>query len=261
MAEFESWRSYENFAHAVKRKSRYIRDGRAQTFLDTVLATSGVRKKTVRAGRIFWRAQQGNGWRTESHDDIGIEVPAPLESRRMKPLVDSAREGRVNPKGIPCLYLATDKDTAMAEVRPWLGLYVSVGQFKVSGDLVVMDCSVLHGSKRTWYFEEPEAAERETAVWAAIDDAFSEPANPDDSTADYAPTQVLAEMFRSSGCDGIVYRSLLGKGHNIALFDIESAELINCFLYEPRTIAFTFDEIANPYFVTKHLKGDGEADA
>lgn len=260
MTEFESWRSYETFAHAVKRRSRYVRDSRAQTFLDTVLATSSERKKPVRTGSIFWRAQQGNGWRTESHEDIEIDIPAPLDSGRMKPLTDSAREGRVNPKGIPCLYLATDKDTAMAEVRPWLGLCVSVGQFKVSRDLIVMDCSVLHGATRDWYFEEPDPSKRETAVWAAIDDAFSQPVNPDDSTADYAPTQVLAEMFRSNGCDGIVYRSLLGKGHNIALFDIDSADLINCFLYEPRTIAFTFDEIANPYFVKKHLKEDGKGE-
>lgn len=261
MAEFDSWRSYESFAHVVKRKSRYLRDGQAQRFLDTVLATSDERKKNVRTGSIFWRAQQGHAWRTESQDDVEYDILAPLDSARMKPLADSAREGRVNPKGIPCLYLATDKDTAMAEVRPWLGLCVSVGQFQVSRDLVVMDCSVLDGSQRQWYFQEPGAPEREKAVWAAIDHAFSEPVNPDDSTADYAPTQVLAEMFRANGCDGIVYRSLLGTGHNIALFDIEAAELINCFLYEPRTIAFTFDEIANPYFVKKHLKESGKGDA
>lgn len=261
MAEFETWRSFDNFANSVKRKSRYFRDARTQSFLDTVLTTSGVRKKTVQAGSIFWRAQQGHGWLTDSHNDIEIDAPAPLESRRMKPLVDSAREGRVNPKGIPCLYLATDKETAMAEVRPWLGLCVSVGQFRILSNLVVMDCSVLHESKRAFFFEEPAAAERETAVWAAIDHAFSEPTNPVDSTADYAPTQVLAELFRSSGCDGIVYRSLLGNGHNIALFDIEAAGLINCFLYKPKTIAFTFDEIANPYFITKHFQEVGEGDA
>lgn len=243
------------------RKSRYIRDGRAQSFLDTVLATSDERRKAIPAGSIFWRAQQGHGSHTESHEEIEIDVPAPLDSPRMKPLVNSAREGRVNPKGIPCLYLATDKDTAMAEVRPWIGLCVSVGQFKVSRDLVVMDCSVLHGSKQRWHFEEPDPAKRETAVWSAIDHAFSEPVNPDDSTANYAPTQVLAEIFSANGCDGIVFRSLLGEGYNIALFDIDSAELINCFLYEPKKITFTFDEIANPYFVTKHLRADDEGDA
>ncbi len=256
LTEFDSWRSYENFAYAVKRKSRYIRDTRAQSFLDTVLTTSSERRKVIPTNSIFWRAQQGHGWHTESQEDVEYDVPAPLDSNRMKPLLNSAREGRVNPKGIPCLYLSTDKDTAMAEVRPWLGLRVSVGQFKVSRELVIMDCSVLHGSKRHWYFEEPDAPKRETAVWATIDHAFSEPVNSDDSTADYAPTQVLAEMFRSNGYDGIVYRSLLGEGHNIALFDIDSAELINCFLYEPKSIVFTFNEIANPYFVKKHLNED-----
>jgi hypothetical protein len=136
-------------------------------------------------GSIFWGAQQGHGWRTQSHEDVEIEVPAPLDSARMKPVADSTREGRVNPKGIPCLNLATGKHTAMAEVRPWLGLCVSVGQFKVSRDLLVIDCSVLHGAKRNLYFEEPDASKRETAVSAAIDHAFSEPINPDDATADY----------------------------------------------------------------------------
>lgn len=39
----------------------------------------------------------------------------------MKPLSNSASEGRANPKGIPYLYVATDKETAMSEVRPSLG--------------------------------------------------------------------------------------------------------------------------------------------
>src|ERR1039458_6332974 len=36
----------------------------------------------------------------------------------MKPKPEKAKEGRVNPKGIPCLHLATHEDTAMSEVRP-----------------------------------------------------------------------------------------------------------------------------------------------
>jgi hypothetical protein len=237
-----------------------MRDSKMQNFLETVLATSHERRKKIPSGSIFWRAQQGHGSCTESHEEIEYDVPAPLEPERMKPLADAAREGRVNPKGIPCLYLATDKDTAMAEVRPWLGLCVSVGQFKTLRDLFVVDCSILHGSERTWHFEEPAPPEREKAVWAAIDHAFSEPVNVDDSTADYSPTQVLAEAFRADGCDGVVYKSLLGKGYNIALFDIASADLVNCFLYEPKTITFTFDEVANPYFIKKHLKEDDKSD-
>ena len=50
----------------------------------------------------------------------------------MKPLGGRATDGRANPRGIPCLYLATTKETAMSEVRPWIGSYVSAGQFEPS---------------------------------------------------------------------------------------------------------------------------------
>lgn len=97
----------------------------------------------------------------------------------MKPLPYSAQEGRVNPKGIPCLYLATDKETAMAEVRPWIGTTISAGPFRMARDLTVIDFSVGHDSKLNFFLEEePSAAEREKSVWAQVDRAFSEPTRP-----------------------------------------------------------------------------------
>jgi hypothetical protein len=57
----------------------------------------------------------------------------------MKPPNNMAREGRVNPKGIPCLYLADERNTAMAETRPWLGSYISLGEFKTVRGLRVID--------------------------------------------------------------------------------------------------------------------------
>jgi hypothetical protein len=68
------------------------------------------------------------------------------------------------------------------------------------------------------------------------------------------PTQILAEVFRAHGFDGIVYRSLLGEGLNVALFDCKAAELINCCLYETQTVHFGFDQAGNRYFITKHYQ-------
>ena len=42
------------------------------------------------------------------------------------------------------------------------------------------------------------------------------------------------------------------NGKNFALFDVAAAELVNCGLYETRSVAFEFDQADNPYFVTKH---------
>lgn len=252
MAEFKTWQSYREFEWTIKRRHRYILPPDMQGLLDTVLATSWQRKRDVPKGRIYWRSQLGHDWEEIEQDGATFEVQCPLPPARMKPLKSMATEGRANPKGIPYLYLSTDKDTAMAEVRPWVGSYVSVGQFKTLKDLVLIDCSVEHKRGFVFYFEEPSSEEKESAVWADIDRAFSGPVNPSDSVADYVPTQILAELFKNNGYDGIAYKSLLGPGFNVVLFDLESADLLNCFLCRADTVAFTFSEAANPYFLKKH---------
>jgi hypothetical protein len=165
-------------------------------------------------------------------------------------------DGRINPRGIPCLYLASTKETAMAEVRPWIGSLISLGQFKTMRDLRVVDCSKDKRVFPHWLLTEKpreiSREERERVVWGEINHGLSRPVTPDDSITEYVPTQVLAEAFRAEGYDGIVYRSLLADGLNVALFDCASAELINCCLYETRALQFTFEQSSNPYFIQKH---------
>jgi hypothetical protein len=170
----------------------------------------------------------------------------------MKPLRDRASEGRANPKGIPYLYLATREKTAILEVRPWIGSYVSVGQFKLRGDCLLVDCSRYPGEV-PFYFKEPNAAERERAVWIAIDRAFAEPTTREDDVADYAATQIIAEVFKREGFDGIVYKSNFGKdSYNIVLFNIEAADLINCAVCRVGKVDIEYDERDSRYFIPKH---------
>ncbi len=89
-------------------------------------------------------------------------------------------------------------------------------------------------------------------MWGEIAYAFSRPVTPDEPIIEYVPTQILAEAFRAHGYDGIVYRSLLGEGLNVALFDSGVAELLNCGLYETNSVSFKFDQCSNPYFIRKH---------
>ena len=127
----------------------------------------------------------------------------------MKPQPYMAKEGRVNPKGIPCLYLATDRDTAIAEVRPWVGSLISVAQFKITRDLRIVDCT--HENPRAGVYKD-ELSPAIGVVWTHIDWAFSQPVTPDDSSTDYVPTQIIAEYFKGKALDGIAYRSGLGNG-------------------------------------------------
>jgi len=188
-----------------------------------------------------------------------VEMPAPLDPTRMVPLRDRAGEGRVNPKGIPCLYFSTDRDTAMAEVRPWIGSYVSVAQFIMLRDLKVVDCSA-EGGPRTRSFpkKEPEPGKGGEGVWRDINWAFSEPVTRSDDVAEYAPTQVLAEAFRNAGYDGVAYGSKLGTGKTIAIFDLDAAELASCEGYQVESIKVGFSSATDMHFSERYLDPDGE---
>jgi RES domain len=272
MAEFESWKQYWEFSHFVMRKARHRLDAKNQRFLDAVVETSAKRKGSIQKGAVLWRAQLGNDWRTErvldeNREEIdAFDVENPFSPGRMTPLQDRANEGRVNPKGIPCLYFSTDRDTAMAETRPWIGSHVSVAQFVMLRDLSVVDCSADSARRGVVVFgkdREPEPAKREELVWGSINRAFSEPVTRIDDVAEYAPTQVLAEAFRNAGYDGIACGSKLGTGTTVAIFDLAAAELANCHLYKVEAVSLKFSMTANPYYVEKYCKTEapkGSAD-
>jgi len=243
MPEFQSWESYLNFARKTKYECRYDFDKSVQEFLKTVLATSKSRYQRFPKGGCLWRAQLGNDWMSIVQENEHIcDEAIPFSQERMKPIPNMAKEGRANPKGIPYLYGATDKDTAMAEVNPsGLGSKISVGPFKIIKDITLVNCSEGHG-KNLFCFGEPTAEIKEEVVWSHIDRAFSNPVTPNDCVADYIPTQIIAERFKKNGLDGIVYKSNLGKGHNIVLFDLNIADMVRCSLCEIDKIDFSFKE-------------------
>lgn len=258
MAEFVTYRDFQNFRKHVLQESRYVLDDSSKSFLNIVLETSTGRKREFSEGQIFWRAQEGHGLDTIKQEGNEFEVPGPHSKDRMLPRPYVATEGRANPKGIPYLYLATDEKTAMAEVRPTVGSYMSVGQFKTLRPITLLDCSVGHKSGFKLYFKEPDPGERKQAVWNDIDRSFSEPITVGDSTAEYAPTQIISEMFKREGYDGVVYKSNLGSGFNVALFDLTTADIINCFLYQVKSVSYEFEQAANPYFVRKYYEQKSE---
>lgn len=254
--EFKSWSSYSDFAYTTIAETRYVHDKEVEEFLETLYKTCEEHIELVPKGSLFWRAQLGHEWEDKNiQDDVVIEIEVPLPDDRMKPLPERASEGRANPKGISFLYLATKRDTALAEVRPWIGSLISVAQFETQRDLKIINFA--SDQKTLIYSEEPSSVKKAEAVWARIDKAFARPITPSDDVADYVPTQIIAELFKSKGFEGIAFRSsldssaILEKGHNMVLFDVAAVEQINCFLFEVKSVDFDFSQVASPYFIKK----------
>lgn len=173
----------------------------------------------------------------------------------MKPLRDRAMEGRANPKGIPMLYLCSNKNAAMSEVRPWIGSMISLGSFVSTKELKLVDCSRFSETHHDVLFETPAFENWTELVWSEIDRAFTKPVTQSDDTGEYVATQILVELFRDEGFDGIAYRSAFGeKSTNIALFDLNSAELVSCQLFEATSINMNFQDREDPYWVKRSKK-------
>jgi hypothetical protein len=260
MVQFKSWLSYRRFEHHVKNQNRYIRDAETEEFLDAVLVTGKTRKAPLPQKSYLWRAQLGHDlypWyqpdtdSSSNEEEYITDIECPHPPKRMKPCQGTASEGRANPKGIPYLYLSKGKDTAMSEVRPWVGSLISVSQFETLRDLLLLNCSEPLKHKIP-LLKEPAPLEREQAVWCAINGAFSKPVNLSDRIADYFPTQIIAELFKNNGFDGIAYNSSLGEDLNVVLFDLDSVREICCYLYEAKKVKFKFDRSGSPHWKRCH---------
>lgn len=239
---FKSWASYSQFSQSVRNKSRYVLDRDSQDFLKGIKDTCTSRVMVIPPNSELWRAQMGHNTVPFMQDNIEVdEIFVPYPESRMRPLKNSATEGRANPKGIPCLYVASDKKTAMSEIRPWLGSTVSVAKFSNKNELRLIDFSKHHNVTLPFFFAEPDDAKKIEAVWKHIDKAFSEPVTNSDQKSDYAPTQIIAELIKSLGYDGIAFKSSLSAGINLALFDLDCVDFKGSNLFKVNGINFSFE--------------------
>ena len=260
--EFASWRSYQKFEECVRRYRRHVWDKDIQAFLDTVERTLCNRDAEIPKDAILWRAQLGIDYiplKDDDGEEFG-EEPMGFCAVRMKPTPGHTEEGRANSSGIPVLYLASTEETAISEVRPWLGSELSVARFRVARNLRAIDLTWGYGRsswkdltlKQLWCEEDVDAETKEEAVWIDIDNAFSRPVTLSDTRENYISTRILAELFKEAGFDAIVYRSQFGQegkdGHNVAIFELGNAEILNCAPYKVESIRVRYKQIGNHWF-------------
>jgi hypothetical protein len=206
---------------------RYVHTPEVREFLATVAATAASRTRVLGPDIDLRRAQIGGHREPMFKSDQLGQIRGPFRPERMKPIDGLAREGRVNPAGIAYLYLSSNPETAIAETRPWIGAWVSLGTFRLVRDVRIVDCTIGR-RKRMPHLDEPPPAERERCVWRDINEAFARPVVTDESPTEYVPTQVLGDLFQSEGLEGIAFRSSCARGRNLVLFNTLLAGLVRC---------------------------------
>lgn len=165
----------------------------------------------------------------------------PIPTKFMgSPPPDMAVSGRANPYGIPYLYLASDHGTAIAEIRPWVGAEITIGEVEVKEDLKLLDLS-----DRPYLRDGPFSVDdlattiEEYSLLRALAEQLSKPTNPALSNIEYVPSQYLTEVIASNGFDGIRYASSLGQGVNYVLFESKKVAIVDSKLFRIESVQYT----------------------
>lgn len=154
-----------------------------------------------------------------------------------------ASHGRANPAGIPYLYLGSQPETAAAEIRPHTGEVACIADFHVP-DIKVVD---LRNPRRfVSPFDLGEASKigqlrADLPLLERLGDELTRPVLPHRAAIDYIPSQYLCEFIKKSGFDGVLYRSSVSDGINLALFEPAKASGGQVLLYKITKVTVRVD--------------------
>ena len=187
---------WEQFESGLRSSNRFVAG--PEEYLDRLLegcracSSELAKDTTLFRGRLHRPESGSQPWQS-----MALLPPAP----------DSCTAGRLNPEGIPYFYLASTRQTAVAEIRPWRGAQITVGGFNVTRNTQVVDLRP----------QGPETEHSSPVGWATF--MLSRPVHQGDRLR-YVATQYLAERLKSEGFEGMLYQSSLEpRGYNVALFD------------------------------------------
>ncbi|WP_322402134.1 RES family NAD+ phosphorylase [Massilia luteola] len=154
-----------------------------------------------------------------------------------------ASHGRANPAGIPYLYIASSPNTAISEVRPHGGDFISVAEVTLAPGLKIAD--LRHPRKTVSPFILPDSQAvakmcEDVQFLERLGEELTRPILPKSAAYDYIPSQYLCEFAKKCGFDGVMYRSSVDGGVNLALFDPSKGKIENVSVHSVSRVTVQF---------------------
>lgn len=143
------------------------------------------------------------------------------------PPAEKVKAARANQAKQPVLYLARNKSTALAEVRPWKGAVVALATAVPNRRLILVDLAKRQPVESPFFVELLKWRSKLAGLLSRLGQDMSRPVMPHEQDVLYKPTQLLALMIQRAGYDGCIYPSAMGSGKNFVLFDTNAADIVN----------------------------------
>lgn len=169
--------------------------------------------------------------------------PIPKEKMGIAP-THLAKNGRANPVGIPYLYVSSNYETAIAETRPHPDDLVSVAIFNVTAPLRLLNLQ--HPRETISPFiiddDELEKLRNDLNFLCHLATELSKPILPRVADLEYLPTQYLCEFIKNCEFDGVVFKSSISSGSNVALFNDKKVELAEVNEYRVQNVQYAYEK-------------------
>lgn len=151
-----------------------------------------------------------------------------------------ASHGRANPAGIPYLYLGSTPETAVSEIRPHTGERACVAEFSIPDGLKIIDLRRPRLVMSPFVFTDEDLIgplRDDVAFLDRLGDELTRPVIPQSAPFDYVPSQYVCEYIKQCGYNGVLYRSSVSTGINLALFNPALATARSVRQYEITRVA------------------------
>jgi hypothetical protein len=190
----------------------------------------------------------------EADEVPGVWYRARIQTRGMPipvaemgaPPYGFASHGRANPAGIPYLYLGSTQGTAISEIRPHTGEIACVADFRTANGLKLVELRTPRKMVSPFLLEDAKdigMMRSDLPFLERLGDELTQPVLPQSAAVDYTPSQYLCEFIKKCGYDGVIYRSSVSEGMNLALFDPARAEPSAVAQYKVSRVSVDFARI------------------
>jgi hypothetical protein len=197
----------------------------------------------MKAGQQHFRGRIGVRSRMRKSDSRATERPfayLPFSGKDIgAPPMLLASEGRLNRSRVSILYLASDRETAVAELRPHPGHLISTAAFRLERDIVVANFADQDIRK----FLNDKRLELLRTILSVVD-VLNVPVQPEHRFL-YAATQLIADAMRSEGYDGLTFSSSVASGFNLVCFDPNICSMVDSSeeIHEVRALTYKLDTV------------------
>lgn len=207
--------SWSEFCNNVKYKARFFDHTEYSRTEELSKLKKTFETLLVYESIILYRARK-----IES-EEILEKIKAYPENELGKAPERDAGLNRFSPNGIAYVYLSTEKETAIKEIRLNQGELYAIGMFQIDNlRLVDLRYATLGSIKKDPFSDKftSELICSAKYIQEFIRD-ISKPIKDKDKYLDYIPTQIVSEYIWSLGYDGFIFDSSLCHGNNYVLFD------------------------------------------